>query len=121
MRSNVVIAGGLILLVAIMFATLRPARSPSDNVWLTKEGVVTEMYETAFKDLVLKLQGDEKTFYIDGAFDQGIDLAQLKDKLMYKPVVIQYPDQLNPLQTDETRHYISRLEMDGEIIYKELK
>jgi hypothetical protein len=117
MRSNIVIAGGLLLFAAIVMATLRPARLQAENEWITQQGIVTEVYETAFQDFGLKLKGRGTTYYINRAFDQGLTFKELKEKLLYKPVVIQYPDHWTPLRENEAKYYISKLEYDGEVIY----
>jgi hypothetical protein len=117
MRSNIVIAGGLILFVAIVMAALRPARLQAENASITRQGIVTEVYETAFKDLGLKLKGHASTYYISRAFDHGLNFEDMKDRLLYKPVTIQYPERWTPLKADEAKFYISKLESDGEVIY----
>jgi hypothetical protein len=119
MRSNIIIAGGLLLFAAIVMATLRPARLQAEHAWITQHGIVTEVYETAFKDLGLKLKGQGSTYYISRAFDQGLSFQEVKEKLLYKSVVIQYPGRWSPLKGDEAKHYISMLEYEGKIIYRD--
>jgi hypothetical protein len=119
MRSNIVIAGGFLLFAAIVMATLRPARLQAENAWITEHGIVTEVYETAFKDLVFKLQGQGTTYYISRAFDQQLTFTELKEKLLYKPVVIQYPERWTPLKDGDAKHYISQVESEGELIYRD--
>jgi hypothetical protein len=116
MRSNIIIAGGLLLFAAIVMATWRPADLRVKNNWVTEKGIVTEMYETDFKDLVLKLKGQAESYYIDGSVD-GLTLAELKDKVLYKRVVIQYPDRWTPLKNEDAKHFITSLSHEGEIIY----
>ncbi|MBT1704019.1 hypothetical protein [Chryseosolibacter indicus] len=117
MRSNIVIAGGLLLFLAIVITTLRPPMSMrTEKHSITEQGVVVEMYETAFKDLVVKLQGQASTFYINVNKRDKIDLAALKDKLLNKKVMIQYDE---PLFKNKSEHFISKLEYDGEVIYSD--
>jgi hypothetical protein len=117
MRSNIVIAGGLILFAAIVMATLRPARFKAENEKVIQQGIVTEVYETAFKDLGLKLKGHASTYYISRAFDHGLSFKEMKERLLYRPVTIQYPERWTPLKADDAKFYISKLESDGEVIY----
>jgi hypothetical protein len=121
MRSNIVIAGGLLLFASIVMATLRPARLQTENSWTTKQGIVTDVYETAFKDLVVKLKGHGNSYYISRAFDQGLTFKELKEKLLYKPVIIQYPERWTPLKKEDAKHYISLLEYNGQVIYSDNK
>jgi hypothetical protein len=116
MRSNIVIAGGLLLFGAIVITTSRPLRMQVEKNSITEHGIVIEMYETAFKDLVLKLKGQSTVFYIDCDLNDGINLEELKNKLLHKHVVIQYPEQWSE---DNKKHFILKLEYDGEVIYAE--
>jgi hypothetical protein len=118
MRSNIIIAGGLLLFAAIVIADRKPVASFSET-WVTDHGIVTEMYETAFKDLVLKLKDNSKSYYINGTSELGMTLKQFENKVLYKVVVIQYPERWTPLKNEEGRHYISKLEQEGEVIFNE--
>ena len=119
MRSNIVIAGGLFLFAALVMATWKPLDLRPKKAWVTERGVVADVYQTGLKDLVLKLRGQAESYYIDGALDENISFSELKEKLLNKSVVIQYPDKWTPLKKEDTRHFISQLEYDGEIIYRE--
>lgn len=116
MRSNIVIAGGLLLFGAIVITTSRPVRLQAEENSIIEHGVVTEMYETAFKDLVLKLHNKAATFYINRNNNDDITLDELKNQLLNKHVVIQYPE---PWTTSKSQHFISKLEFDGKVIYLE--
>jgi hypothetical protein len=117
MRSNIIILAGLLLLAAIVMATLNPERLKAEHTLVTDHGIVTEVYETALKDLVVKLQGRGETFYIDRKTDNNMTFDQFKEKLLNKPVAIQYLDRWTPVEQPEPRLYVSKLEHDGEIIF----
>jgi hypothetical protein len=118
MRSNIIIAGGLILFGSIVMATLRP-HVDLTAASVTQRGVVTEIYETVFDDLALKLKGQQKIFYLDGALAKGMSLSQIKDKLINKAVTIQYPDRWTPISESEEQYYVSTLAYQGEVIYQD--
>lgn len=117
MRSNIIIVAGLLLLAAIVMATMSPARFKAEKTLVTDQGIVTEVYETALKDLVVKLQGRGGTYYLDRNADKGMTFDQFKDKLMNKPVMIHYLEGWSPIEVQEPRHYVSKLEHDGEIVF----
>lgn len=119
MRSNIIIVAGLLLLAAIVMATLSPARFKAEKTLVSDHGVVTEVYETALKDLVVKLQGRAEAFYLDRKANNGLTFDQFKDKLMNQPVSIHYLDNWSPIDEQEPRHYVSKLEHDGEIIFND--
>ena len=117
MRSNIIIAGGFLLFVVIM-TTQRPLQQQKE-LRVTHKGVVTELYETGFKDFVVKLKGRAESYYIDGAALGNSSLRELKEKLLYKSVVIQYPDRYTPSEVADKKYFISKLEYDGDVIYED--
>lgn len=119
MRSNIIIVAGLLLLAAIVMATLSPARFKAEKTLVTEHGIVAEVYETALKDLVVKLQGRGETYYLDRNANKGMTFDQFKDKLMNKPVMIHYLQGWSPIEEQEPRHYVSKLEHDGEIVFND--
>lgn len=115
MRSNIIIAAGLILFIAIV-GTRRPLRMKAEEK-VTARGIVTEMYQTTFRDFVVKLKDRAEIYYIDGQLTNGFSFSELKSRVMYKPVVIHYPDRWNPLREEEKKLFISRLEYNGQILF----
>ena len=115
MRSNIIIAGGLLLFVVIM-TTQHPLQQQKEQR-ITHEGIVTELYETGFKDFVVKLKGRAESYYIDRSLSGNFNLQELKEKLLYKPVVIEYPQRFTPVSDGEKKHFISKLEVDGGVLY----
>jgi hypothetical protein len=117
MKSNIIIAGGLILFSAIVMATLRPNSFKAETNSVTERGIVAEIYETVFDDLAVKLKGQQKIFYLDGAVTKGLSLSQIKNKIMDKQVSIQYPERWTPITDDEEQYYVQTLAYEGEVIY----
>jgi hypothetical protein len=121
MRSNIIIAAGLILSLAIVLTTSRPKGLRAESTWKTEHGIITEMYKTVFNDLAVKLQGQSNIYYIDGALDKGVSLSELKEQLLYKPVVIQYPEEWKPLKNNQEEYFISSLAYNGQVIFEDDK
>jgi hypothetical protein len=117
MRSNIIIAGGLLLLIVVL-TTQRPFTTKQEIAKVEK-GIVTELYETALKDFVVRLKDKSHIYYLDVSGMDGFSLAELRSKLLYKPVVIQYPDRWVPLKNKEEKFYISKLEANGELVYQD--
>jgi hypothetical protein len=119
MRSNIIIAAGLLLFAAIVLTTRKPAEVHAQSNFNTDRGIVMEVYETSFKDFVVKLKGQAKSYYIDSGPENNITLQDLKEKLLYKPVTIHYPDRWSPIKRTDSKHYISRLEYEGEVVFND--
>jgi hypothetical protein len=119
MRSNIIIAGGLLLFAAIVLATWRPVPVSTKQA-IVEQGIVTELYEAGVKDLVLKINGKARSYYLDEGLAQGFNLSQLRDKLLNKKVVIKY-DKPNSFTTENTTHYISQVRYEDEIILSDVE
>jgi hypothetical protein len=65
------------------------------------------------------LKDNGAAFYIDDALANGLTFRELEDKLLYQQVIIQYPERWMPVKNDQAKFYISQLEHDGEVIFKE--
>ena len=115
MRSNIVIAAGFVLFGAIVFATWRPAPVHNGKQSITERGIVTDMYQAGIKDLVLKINGQTRAYYLDEGLAQGFNLSELKNKLLNKKVTIRCSTPLN-FTSDHTTHYISQVQFEDEII-----
>jgi len=119
MRSNIIIVAGLLLFIAIVMSTWSPERLQAEQTVVTDHGVVAEVYETALKDLVVKLQDRSEIFYLDQKNRPHISFDELKSKLLNQPVRIEYPEKWKPLKDQQPQHYVSKLEIRDEIVFAE--
>lgn len=117
MRSNILIMGGLLLFMAIVAATLRPVRLQAEETWITKHGIVSEIYKTVFNDVAVKLHGHANIYYIDGALEDGSSLDEWKVKLLNKPVQIRYSEKWTPIQQEGEQHFVKTLAYQGQLLY----
>lgn len=118
MRSNVIIVAGLLLSAAIVMATLRPVRFQAEKK-VTHHGIVAEVYQTALKDLVVKLKGRPEIYYLDKKAEHEIDFEAFKTKLLDQPVSIHYAERWKPLSEKQPQHYVSKVETEDEIVFAE--
>ena len=93
---------------------------PDEKDCLTVKAKVTEVYEAGFKDIVFKLQGLNKEFYINRGLERGLDLQQLRAGLTNKEIVILYPAYWTPLDPANSTRHISKMEHDGKIVFTEI-
>jgi|GEM_PF-5222029 len=118
MRSNIIIAAGLLLFISILVTSQRrPFNAQSKLV--TDHGIVTEVYQNSFQDFVVRLKGQSKAYYIDFSGEKNLSLKQLQSKLLYRPVTIHYPENGSAANSKDRDQFISRLESDGEIVFVE--
>jgi hypothetical protein len=117
-RNWLILIGVLSLSLGIL--TFRPVPIPAEKDCLSLKGTVTEIYQSGVKDVVFKLQGLEKEFYINRGLERGLDLKILKAKLTNKDIIIKYPNYWTPLNPGNSVRHISKIECEGRVIFTEL-
>ena len=113
------------ILIGLAFLTLgilifRSLPIPDEKDCLSLKGVVTEVYEGGVKDVVFKLQGVDKEFYINRGLERGLDLKKLQAELITKEIVVKYPQYWTPLDPTNSVRHIAKIECDGKTIFTEL-
>lgn len=111
---------GLLLLLPAIFI-LRPVPIVSEEEALVVEGVVSGVYESGEKDLLIRLEGENQRFYINRMLENGPALAEWEKQLTGKTVTIKYPEYWTPLDWNNRLRHISKLEMAGRVLFNELK
>ena len=114
-----------IILTALVFTGLgilvfRPVPIPDENDCLILKGTVSEIYEAATKDVVFKLKGLDKEFYVNRGLEKGLDLKKLRTDLTNKEIVIKYPKYWTPLNPTNSIRHVSKIECDGRIVFTEI-
>lgn len=99
----------------------RPVPIPDDEQdCLSVKGIVTQIHEGGDKDIVFKLQGFDKTFYINRGLERGLDVKKLRAELTNKEIVVMYPQYWTPLDPGNSIRHISKIECDGKNIFTEI-
>ncbi len=119
--TNKILLGFTALVVLALIFVMRPVPKVYEDEAIVAKGTVSYVSEGGVKDLIIRLKDDPKVYYINRAMDNGMDVKEMKDKLLGNDVVIKYPEYWSPLDwNSETRH-ISKLQLGEEVIFNELK
>jgi hypothetical protein len=120
MRKSVWITiSGILVLAQATFA-FRPVSIPEEDDCLVVKGTVVGLYEGGTKDVVLKLQGENRSFYVNRGLERGLDLEKLKVQLINKEITIKYPKYWTPLDPGNSFKHISKIEPAGQTIFSEI-
>ena len=117
--KNLMIISGLIF-IALGLMIFRPVPIPNEKDCLSLKGTVVEIYEAGVNDIVFKLEGLDKEFYVNRGLERGLDLAELRSQMTNKEILIKYPKYWTPLDPGNSTRHISKIECDGRIIFTEL-
>lgn len=110
----------VLVVLAVGVLVFRPVPIPDEKDCLIVKAKVTEVYEAGFKDIVFKLQGVDKEFYINRGLERGLDLQALRANLTNNEIVILYPKYWTPLDPANSVRHISKMEFDGKIVFTEI-
>ena len=110
-----------ILIIAGLVFILRPVPIVAEEDALIDSGIVSSIYGGGVKDVVFILENGKHRYYINRGLENGLDLKELREKLIGKKVTIKYPYYWTPLDWDDETKHLSKLETETEVIFNELK
>ena len=76
------------LVLGFMIFKTVPVESEDNGVVL--KGLVVDIYEAGAKDIVFKLDNDNSSYYINRGLEVGMDIDDLKEKLIGNTIEIKY-------------------------------
>ena len=88
---------------------------------ITVEGVIVDVYEGGVNDVVFKVDGDNVSYYVNRGTELGLNVENLKKKLIGNQVMLIYPDRWTPLDRNNKSRHLSKVEFNDEIIFNELR
>jgi len=113
------------ILCGLMFIGLgtlifRPVPIPDEKDCLSLTGKVTDIYEGGVKDVVFKLEGFDREFYINRGLERGLELNNLRAQLINKEILIKYPKYWTLLDPGNSVRHISKIEHESQTVFTEL-
>ena len=112
----------LILIVSIIAVLIfRPVPIVSESKAISEIGIVKEVYSNKGNDVIFIMLNTDRKFYINRGLENGLELNNLKEKLIGNSIVMKYPKYWTPLDWNNSIRHISKVELKNEIIFNELK
>ena len=109
----------IMLIIAILI--FRPVPIVSENKAISERGIVKEIYSNKGNDIIFVMENIERRFYINRGLENGLELNNLKEKLIGNPIVVKYPKYWTPIDWNNRVRHISKVEFNEEIVFNELK
>ena len=109
----------LIFILAVLI--FRPVPIVSENKAILESGIVKEIYSNKGNDVIFVMENNERRFYINRGLENGLELNNLKEKLIGNEIVVKYPNYWTPLDWNNSVRHISKVEFKDEIVFNELK
>ena len=99
----------------------RPVPIVSESKAISEIGIVKEIYSNKGNDVIFIMLNTDRKFYINRGLENGLELNNLKEKLIGNSIVMKYPKYWTPLDWNNSIRHISKVEFKNEIIFNELK
>ena len=109
----------LIFIIAVLI--FRPVPIVSEDKAISESGIVKEIYSNKGNDVIFVMENTERRFYINRGLENGLELNNLKEKLIGNEIVVKYPNYWTPLDWNNSVIHISKVEFNDEIVFNELK
>lgn len=109
----------IILIIAVLI--FRPVPIVTEDKTISESGVVSEIYSNKGNDVIFVMENTERRFYINRGLENGLELNNLKEKLIGNSIVVKYPKYWTPLDWNNSVRHISKVEFNDEIVFNELK
>jgi len=109
----------IILIIAVLI--FRPVPIVSESNAISEIGIVKEIYSNKGNDVIFVMQNTDRRFYINRGLENGLELNNLKEKLIGNSIVVKYPKYWTPLDWNDKIKHISKVEFNNEILFNELK
>lgn len=116
----ILIVFSIIFFVAALLI-LRPVPIVSEGEAIAEKGMLIDIYGTSGQDIIFILKNNPTKFYINRGLENGLDIENLKEKLIGKTIIVKYPRHWTPLDWHNRGRHISKLEYNGEVFFNELK
>jgi len=119
MKAKIFIVFAAFFFVAAL-SILRPVPIVKEDKAIVDKAIVTHIYEGGVKDVVFRTNGDKPLYYINRGLENGLELEDLRKKLVGNEVTFKYPEYWTPLDWNNSIRHVSKVEYNDEIIFNEL-
>jgi len=107
--------GGVLLLSSMKVP------SPTKRNTVSVEGTIEKIYEGGVRDVVFKLEDDDRLFYINRGLENGLDLSELKDKYIGKKLTLTYINHKYLFDIFVSNSHLAEVKTNDTTIYSEFK
>jgi len=118
---RIIVALSVLSFVGIVLMALRPVPVPNRSNTKHIEAEVAEIYQgEGENDIVVKLIGQDGSFYINRGLEKNLEIKDLQSELLGEQIELVYISHWTPLTKDMPRH-IAEISKKGEIFYSEFE
>ena len=116
--TKIILISFSLIIVVLVF---RPVPIVSESKAISESGIVTEIYSNKGHDILFIMENNNRKFYINRGLENGLELNNLRKKLIGNAIIVKYPKYWTPLDWNNSIRHISKVEFKDEVIFNELK
>lgn len=115
------------LLAVVAFFTFRPVPILPADECAVAVGRITSIEEGSSHDVVFRLAGDDRIYYINRGLEQGLSLDALRSELLGRDVTLSYPEHwslfgfVGAVVGAAGSHHVSKLETVERVVFDETR
>jgi len=87
---------------------------------LKVEGKVIDIIDAGSYDIRFIIEGDHSIYYINRGLERGLNLDELKNKLIGKTATFYYPEHFSILDPNNNSRHLNQVNFQDEIIFTEI-
>jgi hypothetical protein len=110
--KKVTISSIFVLLIVVLALVFRPVPHPSPENTIKANGTIEEVSMAGNNDLIIKLSGDDRLYFIDEGLKHGRSLSSIQGELSGKAVEIYYVKYWTPLDPLSRLKHISKVDIN---------
>ena len=114
-----IVFGTLVLIFSILI--FRPVPIVSENNTITEKGEVSHIFSNKGNDIIFVMANTSRRFYINRGLEHGLNLDNLKKRLIGKSITLEYPRYWTPLDWNNSVRHVSKVEFIDEVLFNELR
>jgi hypothetical protein len=119
LTKKVTIASIFALLIIVLALVFRPIPRPSPENTVKANGTIEEVSMAGDDDLIIRLRGDDRLYFIDEGLTNGRSLSSIQGELSGKTVEIYYVKYWTPLDPMSRLKHTSKVDLMQTTLYSE--
>ncbi|HTE30727.1 MAG TPA: hypothetical protein VK666_10170 [Chryseolinea sp.] len=119
--KKIVVASLFFALIITLAVVFRPVPVASVQNTLKAFGTVEGVYKSGEVGVVFKLRGDDRLFYLEEGFQNGLSATALQETLLGQIVEIYYVKYWSPLDPLSKLKYIAKVDVNRITLYSAIK
>lgn len=112
-----------VLFVVVMymaFITFKPIKKVTVSDVNPVKGIVSLVEKARGGDINIQLKNDDHTYYINNAFEAGLNPEVITEQILNKEVTLHHIKRWTPFTRDGVFPHISKLTVGSDVIFNEL-